>query len=205
MCDWELCCSQTPSPASCHRGLTGATAVWPVGRVWGHGSVNSNPLWSWETVRRNWSRWRSVCCQSAVSTLHYVHICVLLVYVHVLSSWCVLLESDDRCLCLTPVSNYGNMSYSPCSAIDCIMSEWTEWSECNKSCGKGHTIRTRMVMMEPQFGGNPCPESIQRKKCKVRKCSRGQSNGDDKKRRKEQRDKRRSKLDGAEITSEHPG
>ncbi|KAG7270114.1 hypothetical protein CRUP_036440, partial [Coryphaenoides rupestris] len=38
---------------------------------------------------------------------------------------------------------------------DCLMSEWTEWSECNKSCGKGHTIRTRAVQLEPQFGGDP--------------------------------------------------
>uniref|UniRef100_A0A3B3D0G9 Spondin-1 n=1 Tax=Oryzias melastigma TaxID=30732 RepID=A0A3B3D0G9_ORYME len=89
--------------------------------------------------------------------------------------------------------------------IDCAMSDWTEWSECNKSCGKGHTIRTRAVTMEPQFGGDPCPETIQRKKCKVRKCSRGQGNNDEKKRRKEQREKRRSKQVKTEVTSEHPG
>uniref|UniRef100_A0AAQ4NZ88 Spondin-1 n=1 Tax=Gasterosteus aculeatus aculeatus TaxID=481459 RepID=A0AAQ4NZ88_GASAC len=53
---------------------------------------------------------------------------------------------------------------------DCMVSEWSEWSECNKSCGKGHTIRTRMVKLEPQFGGRACPETIQRKKCKIRKC-----------------------------------
>uniref|UniRef100_A0A665TPR4 Spondin-1 n=1 Tax=Echeneis naucrates TaxID=173247 RepID=A0A665TPR4_ECHNA len=54
--------------------------------------------------------------------------------------------------------------------VDCMVSEWSEWSECNKSCGKGHTIRTRMVKLEPQFGGSTCPETIQRKKCKIRKC-----------------------------------
>lgn len=90
-------------------------------------------------------------------------------------------------------------------AIDCVMTEWSEWSECNKSCGKGHTIRTRMVMLEPQFGGDPCPEAIQRKKCKIRKCNRGQGNSDEKKRRKEQREKRRSKQGRAEGNSEHPG
>uniref|UniRef100_A0AAX7SPP6 Spondin-1 n=1 Tax=Astatotilapia calliptera TaxID=8154 RepID=A0AAX7SPP6_ASTCA len=89
--------------------------------------------------------------------------------------------------------------------IDCVMTEWSEWSECNKSCGKGHTIRTRMVMLEPQFGGDPCPEAIQRKKCKIRKCNRGQGNSDEKKRRKEQREKRRSKQGRAEGNSEHPG
>lgn len=55
-------------------------------------------------------------------------------------------------------------------AIDCMVSDWSEWFECNKSCGRGHTIRTRMVKLEPQFGGSSCPETIQRKRCKIRKC-----------------------------------
>uniref|UniRef100_A0A8C7U0G8 Spondin-1 n=1 Tax=Oncorhynchus mykiss TaxID=8022 RepID=A0A8C7U0G8_ONCMY len=83
---------------------------------------------------------------------------------------------------------------------DCMVSEWTEWSECNKSCGKGHMIRTRIVKLEPQFGGDSCPETVQRKKCKIRKCNRddgqGQVNSDEKKRRKEAREKRRSKQGG---------
>lgn len=91
------------------------------------------------------------------------------------------------------------------SAINCAMSEWTEWSECTKSCGKGHTIRTRTVTLEPQFGGDHCSETIQRKKCKIRKCGRGQASSDEKKRRREQREKRRSKLGRPEFTSEHPG
>uniref|UniRef100_A0A673Y2L4 Spondin-1 n=1 Tax=Salmo trutta TaxID=8032 RepID=A0A673Y2L4_SALTR len=97
---------------------------------------------------------------------------------------------------------------------DCMVSEWTEWSECNKSCGKGHMIRTRMVKLEPQFGGDSCPETVQRKKCKIRKCNRGggqgQVNSDEKKRRKEAREKRRSKQGGRQgeettSTAEHPG
>lgn len=61
--------------------------------------------------------------------------------------------------------------------VDCMVSEWSEWSECNKSCGKGHTIRTRMIKLEPQFGGAACPETIQRKRCKIRKC-RSKTRGD---------------------------
>uniref|UniRef100_A0A9L0JUJ3 Spondin-1 n=1 Tax=Equus asinus TaxID=9793 RepID=A0A9L0JUJ3_EQUAS len=59
--------------------------------------------------------------------------------------------------------------------IDCELTEWSQWSECNKSCGKGHIIRTRMIQMEPQFGGAPCPETVQRKKCRIRKCLRNPS------------------------------
>uniref|UniRef100_A0A8C6P9C4 Spondin-1 n=1 Tax=Nothobranchius furzeri TaxID=105023 RepID=A0A8C6P9C4_NOTFU len=58
----------------------------------------------------------------------------------------------------------------PECSVDCMVSDWSDWSECNKSCGKGHTIRTRMIKLEPQFGGSACPETIQRKKCKIRKC-----------------------------------
>ncbi|NXI00962.1 SPON1 protein, partial [Pachycephala philippinensis] len=57
--------------------------------------------------------------------------------------------------------------------IDCELTEWSQWSECNTSCGKGHMIRTRMIKIEPQFGGTACPETVQRTKCRVRKCLRG--------------------------------
>lgn len=36
-------------------------------------------------------------------------------------------------------------------------------------------IRTRTIQMEPQFGGVPCPETVQRKKCRARKCLRNPS------------------------------
>uniref|UniRef100_A0A8C7WF97 Spondin-1 n=1 Tax=Oncorhynchus mykiss TaxID=8022 RepID=A0A8C7WF97_ONCMY len=90
---------------------------------------------------------------------------------------------------------------------DCMVSEWTEWSECNKSCGKGHMIRTRIVKLEPQFGGDSCPETVQRKKCKIRKCNRddgqGQVNSDEKKRRKEAREKRRIRFDSQYLQYDH--
>ncbi|KAM4721899.1 LOW QUALITY PROTEIN: spondin-1 [Rhinophrynus dorsalis] len=74
--------------------------------------------------------------------------------------------------------------------ISCELTEWSQWSECNKSCGKGHMIRTRMITMEPQFGGALCPETVQRKRCKLRKCQK--SSGSEKRRYKEAREKRRS-------------
>ncbi|GCB75761.1 hypothetical protein scyTo_0017385 [Scyliorhinus torazame] len=87
---------------------------------------------------------------------------------------------------------------------DCMVSEWSEWSECNKSCGKGHVIRTRMVKLEPQFGGAPCPETVQRKKCKVRRCSRRLS--DEKRRRKEAPERQRNKqMRGDPDIPEHTG
>ncbi|XP_058252520.1 spondin-1b isoform X2 [Hemibagrus wyckioides] len=91
--------------------------------------------------------------------------------------------------------------------VDCMMSEWTEWTECNKSCGKGHMIRTRMVKLEPQFGGIQCPETIQRKKCKIRKCTRGPRASDRKKAKQDATERRRLKVGrGSSWTNEEiPG
>ncbi|KAG7329593.1 hypothetical protein KOW79_007767 [Hemibagrus wyckioides] len=87
--------------------------------------------------------------------------------------------------------------------VDCMMSEWTEWTECNKSCGKGHMIRTRMVKLEPQFGGIQCPETIQRKKCKIRKCTRGPRASDRKKAKQDATERRRLKVGrGSSWTNE---
>ncbi|XP_046705102.1 spondin-1b isoform X3 [Silurus meridionalis] len=90
------------------------------------------------------------------------------------------LEQADKCM-------------MPECPVDCMLSEWSEWSECNKSCGKGHTIRTRMVKLEPEFGGLPCPETVQRKKCKIRKCTRGPRASDRKKVKLDASERRRVK------------
>uniref|UniRef100_A0A5F8H5A1 Spondin-1 n=1 Tax=Monodelphis domestica TaxID=13616 RepID=A0A5F8H5A1_MONDO len=88
--------------------------------------------------------------------------------------------------------------------IDCELTEWSQWSECNKSCGKGHMIRTRMIKMEPQFGGAPCPETVQRKKCRIRKCLRNPLI--QKMRWREVRENRRSEPMKEEIDGEqYPG
>ncbi|XP_042610449.1 spondin-1-like [Cyprinus carpio] len=89
--------------------------------------------------------------------------------------------------------------------MDCLMSEWSEWSECSKSCGKGHLIRTRMITLEPQFGGDPCPETTQKKTCKIKKCNQGGINSDERKRRKEDRKKRRNKQGREESADELAG
>lgn len=86
------------------------------------------------------------------------------------------------------------------AAIDCELTEWSQWSECNKSCGKGHMIRTRMIKMEPQFGGAPCPETVQRKKCRIRKCLRNPNI--EKRRWKEPREKRRTEQAKEDVDGE---
>ncbi|CAL4063337.1 unnamed protein product [Meganyctiphanes norvegica] len=40
---------------------------------------------------------------------------------------------------------------------DCRVNEWTNWSECSKTCGIGEQIRTRTVVKHARRGGRPCP------------------------------------------------
>ncbi|XP_056622711.1 spondin-1a isoform X2 [Triplophysa dalaica] len=89
--------------------------------------------------------------------------------------------------------------------MECVMSEWTVWSECNKACGKGHMIRSRQILLEPQFGGESCPETVQRKRCKIKKCSQGGANSEERRRRKEERKKKRNKQGREESTDELAG
>jgi F-spondin, putative len=51
--------------------------------------------------------------------------------------------------------------------IDCVVTPWGEWSPCSKTCGNnGRMTRRRMIKLNPQNGGKPCPKKlVQRRKC----------------------------------------
>ena len=64
----------------------------------------------------------------------------------------------------------------PC-ATDCVLSEWSEWSACDKDCGPGQQTRTRTVRSQPTNGGVACPNPStnpeaykQTKDCNVKEC-----------------------------------
>ncbi|XP_053070956.1 thrombospondin type-1 domain-containing protein 7B isoform X2 [Acinonyx jubatus] len=48
----------------------------------------------------------------------------------------------------------------PCR-MDCVVSEWTEWSSCSQSCSNknadGKQTRSRIILALPGEGGKPCP------------------------------------------------
>merc|ERR1719197_593728 len=47
----------------------------------------------------------------------------------------------------------------PCP-VDCVMSDWQEWGECDKECENegARQNRTRTVVTKPEHGGMCCPE-----------------------------------------------
>jgi len=57
---------------------------------------------------------------------------------------------------------------------DCLVSEWSDWAGCSKTCGIGETVRTRVVTREPVHGGRHCPPTRDYKWCgSARNCKQG--------------------------------
>jgi len=57
---------------------------------------------------------------------------------------------------------------------DCIVSEWSSWGPCSKTCGIGETLRTRVVQQHPAHGGRHCPPLRDYKWCgSARNCNKG--------------------------------
>jgi hypothetical protein len=50
-------------------------------------------------------------------------------------------------------------------SVNCKVSEWSEWGECEKETGKKAT--TRVVTVLPRHGGAPCPELREDKDCVI--------------------------------------
>lgn len=64
---------------------------------------------------------------------------------------------------------YGACNTQPCS-VDCVVSDWKEWSECSATCGGGTTSREREVLQEAQAGGRACPTLSEEALCNPQEC-----------------------------------
>ena len=55
---------------------------------------------------------------------------------------------------------------------DCVLAEWSSWTECTQACGGGQAFRTRSVLKESEHGGKVCADADlqQTKACAVEKC-----------------------------------
>jgi hypothetical protein len=55
--------------------------------------------------------------------------------------------------------------------VHCKLSQWSDWTECDKACGKGMTKRTRVVTRAPKNGGKACGARIAQKSCQISICA----------------------------------
>lgn len=54
---------------------------------------------------------------------------------------------------------------------DCLVSEWSEWSDCSATCGEGQATRTRSVLRDPDVNGAKCPPRTQTRRCLFDSCA----------------------------------
>jgi Spondin-like TSP1 domain/Thrombospondin type 1 domain len=73
--------------------------------------------------------------------------------------------------CETPMAEVKECQKKPCP-VECVMSEWSEWSACSKDCGPGTQVRSRRVLTPAAHGAEECPTDVQETRaCEVKPCA----------------------------------
>jgi len=69
----------------------------------------------------------------------------------------------------------------PCTVVtDCVVSEWTGWDVCDRTCGGGQQQRHRQVVKNPENGGKQCPSALlETQGCNRQPCGRQDCEVDD--------------------------
>jgi len=57
-----------------------------------------------------------------------------------------------------------------CEIPKCVMSDWSDWSACDATCGGGTYTRTQVVIQEPNAEGIPCPPLTDTESCNTQNC-----------------------------------
>src|SRR5699024_6483573 len=95
----------------------------------------------------------------------------------------VELVQKEPCMGPVPVCSSGHLAGNsaacvgpmPCTEMEviepnCGVTNWSEWSPCSKTCGKGYKIRTRLYL-NPYKSKNMCKvKLIQSIECVAEQC-----------------------------------
>jgi len=55
--------------------------------------------------------------------------------------------------------------------VDCVMTQFSAWTKCSKTCGTGQQSRSRQITTSAAFGGINCPSAQAVRKCSVQDCA----------------------------------
>ena len=53
---------------------------------------------------------------------------------------------------------------------DCVLSTWSDWTTCTRTCGTGTQQRTKMVTQPVLWGGKACATSLESRNCATANC-----------------------------------
>lgn len=81
---------------------------------------------------------------------------------------------DTICEYFEPKPRLEQACLIPCPR-DCVVSQFTAWTSCSKTCGIGLQNRIRFVLAPPLFGGAACPNLTEFQTCQLRACEGNES------------------------------
>ena len=65
--------------------------------------------------------------------------------------------------------NHTLLSHLP-HPVDCLVTSWSVWSSCSKTCGGGTSSRGREIGYQPMNNGKACPVLEEEKECNIELC-----------------------------------
>ncbi|XP_014796606.1 PREDICTED: thrombospondin type-1 domain-containing protein 7B isoform X1 [Calidris pugnax] len=81
--------------------------------------------------------------------------------------------ADEICEYFTPQPPAEQACLVPCPR-DCVVAQFSGWSQCGVGCAKSLQHRTRAVIAPPLYGGAPCPNLTESRACGVPACPLGE-------------------------------
>ncbi|XP_039199733.1 thrombospondin type-1 domain-containing protein 7A isoform X1 [Crotalus tigris] len=81
-----------------------------------------------------------------------------------------VIVEDAICEYFEPKPQLEQGCLIPCQQ-DCIVSDFSAWTECSKSCGKGLSYRFRHIVAPPRYGGSACPNLTEFQACSSSPCA----------------------------------
>uniref|UniRef100_A0A674EB22 Thrombospondin type-1 domain-containing protein 7A n=1 Tax=Salmo trutta TaxID=8032 RepID=A0A674EB22_SALTR len=80
--------------------------------------------------------------------------------------------AEDVAICeyFEPKPRLEQACLIPCPR-DCVVSQFTPWTSCSKTCGTGLQNRVRFVLAPPMFGGSACPNLTEFQTCQPGPCA----------------------------------